>query len=159
MSNNKIYIDFDGVIFDTEERIVERKQKRPDISWKEFFENLNWFELMDEAKEINNAIDYILEGQSKSKQLSILTKIHTLIEMEAKVKMLRNRKVEIPILFVPPHVKKSQIYIPNNGEILIDDSIKNLIDWEQKGGRSVYFNEKLDSSSQFETIKTLKRIL
>ena len=159
MFNNKIFIDFDGVIFDTEERIVERKQQRPDISWNEFFEKLNWFELMDEAKVINNAIDYILEGQSKSKQLAILTKIHTLIEMEAKVKSLRNRKIEIPIFFVPPHVKKSQIYIPNNGEILIDDSIKNLIDWEQKGGKSVYFNEKLDSSSQFETIKTLKKFL
>ncbi len=159
MFNNKIFIDFDGVIFDTEERIVERKQQRPDISWNEFFEKLNWFELIDEAKVINNAIDYILEGQSKSKQLAILTKIHTLIEMEAKVKSLRNRKIEIPIFFVPPHVKKSQIYIPNNGEILIDDSIKNLIDWEQKGGKSVYFNEKLDSSSQFETIKTLKKFL
>lgn len=106
MSNNKIFIDFDGVIFDTEKRVIERKKQRPDISWNEFFEKLNWFELMDEAKVINNAIDYILEGQSKSKQLAILTKIHTLIEMEAKVKSLRNRKIEIPIFFVPPHVKK-----------------------------------------------------
>ena len=113
----------------------------------------------DESKIINNAIDYILEGQAKSKQLAILTKIHTLIEMEAKVKALRSRKVEVPILFVPPHVKKSQIYLPNNGEILIDDSIKNLIDWEQKGGKSIYFNEDLDSNSQFETVKTLSRIL
>ena len=81
--------------------------------------------------------------------------------MEAKVKALRlrSRKVEVPILFVPPHVKKSQIYLPNNGEILIDDSIKNLIDWEQKGGKSIYFNEYLDSIGQFETAKTLSRIL
>ena len=78
---------------------------------------------------------------------------------EAKVKALRSRKVEVPILFVPPHVKKSQIYLPNNGEILIDDSIKNLIDWEQKGGKSIYFNEDLDSIGQFETVKTLSRIL
>ena len=28
------------------------------------------------------------------------------VEMEAKVKALRSRKVEVPILFVPPHVKK-----------------------------------------------------
>ena len=76
-------------------------------------------ELLDESKVINNAIDYILEGQAKSKQLAILTKIHTLIEMEAKVKALRSRKVEVPILFVPPHIKKSQIYLPNNGEILV----------------------------------------
>lgn len=159
MSKQKIFIDFDGVIFDTEQRVVERKNLRPDISWNDFFEKLDWFELLDEAKVINNAIDYILEGQEKTKQLAILTKIHTLIEMEAKVKALRSRKVEVPILFVPPHVKKSQIYLPNNGEILIDDSIKNLIDWEQKGGKSIYFSEKSDVSSQFETIKALNKIL
>ena len=56
-------------------------------------------------------------------------------------------------------MKKSQLYLPNNGEILIDDSIKNLIDWEQKGGKSIYFNEDLESVSQFETVKTLSRIL
>ena len=159
MSKQKIFIDFDGVIFDTEQRVVERKNLRPDISWNDFFEELDWFELLDEAKVINNDIDYILEGQEKTKQLAILTKIHTLIEMEAKVKALRSRKVEVPILFVPPHVKKSQIYLPNNGEILIDDSIKNLIDWEQKGGKSIYFSEKSDVSSQFETIKALNKIL
>lgn len=159
MSDQKIFIDFDGVIFDTEKRVVERKKLRPDISWNVFFEELDWFELLEEAKVINNAIDYILEAQSKSKQIAILTKIHTLIEMEAKVRALRSRNVEIPILFVPPHIKKSQIYLPNNGEILIDDSVKNLIDWEQKGGRSLYFSENLDSSNQFEVVKSLRRIL
>lgn len=159
MSKQNIFIDFDGVIFDTEQRVIERKNLKPDISWNNFFEELDWFELLDESKVINNAIDYIIEGQKKSKQLAILTKIHTLIEMEAKVKALRSRKVEVPILFVPSHVKKSQIYLPNNGEILIDDSIKNLIDWEQNGGKGIYFNEQLDTSSKFETIKTLNKIL
>ena len=159
MSKQNIFIDFDGVIFDTEQRVIERKNLKPDISWNNFFEELDWFELLDESKVINNAIDYIIEGQKKSKQLAILTKIHTLIEMEAKVKALRSRKVEVPILFVPSHVKKSQIYLPNNGEILIDDSIKNLIDWEQNGGKGIYFNEQLDTSSKFETIKTLNKML
>ncbi len=159
MFKENVFIDFDGVIFDTEKRVVERKKLRPDISWNVFFEELDWFELLEEAKVINNAIDYILEAQSKSKQIAILTKIHTLIEMEAKVRALRSRNVEIPILFVPPHIKKSQIYLPNNGEILIDDSVKNLIDWEQKGGRGLYFSENLDSSNQFEVVKSLRRIL
>ena len=159
MFDNKIFIDFDGVIFDTEKRVVERKNQNPDISWNELFEKLDWLQLLEESKVINNAIDYILEGQAKSQRIAILTKIHTLVEMEAKVKALRNRKVEVPVLFVPPHVKKSQIYLPNNGEILIDDSIKNLIDWEQKGGKGIYFNEDLDYSNQFETIKTLSIIL
>lgn len=159
MSNQKIFIDFDGVIFDTEKRVVERKNQKPDMSWNEFFEELDWFQLLEESKVINNAIDYILKGQTRSEQLFILTKIHTLVEMEAKTKLLRNKKIEVPILFVPPHVKKSQIYLPNNGEILIDDSIKNLIDWEQNGGNSIYFNEYLESVSQFKTIKTLSIVL
>ena len=159
MFKESVFIVFDGVIFDTEKRVVERKKLRPDISWNVFFEELDWFELLEEAKVINNAIDYILEAQSKSKQIAILTKIHTLLEMEAKVRALRSRNVEIPILFVPPHIKKSQIYLPNNGEILIDDSVKNLIDWEQKGGRGLYFSENLDSSNQFEVVKSLRRIL
>ncbi len=159
MFKENVFIDFDGVIFDTEKRVVERKKLRPDISWNVFFEELDWFELLEEAKVINNAIVYILEAQSKSRQIAILTKIHTLLEMEAKVRALRSRNIEIPILFVPPHIKKSQIYLPNNGEILIDDSVKNLIDWEQKGGRSLYFSENLDSSNQFEVVKSLRRIL
>lgn len=159
MSNQKIFIDFDGVIFDTEKRVVERKNQKPDMSWNEFFEELDWFQLLEESKVINNAIDYILKGQTRSEQLFILTKIHTLVEMEAKTKLLRNKKIEVPILFVPPHVKKSQIYLPNNGEILIDDSIKILIDWEQNGGNSIYFNEDLESVSQFKTIKTLSIVL
>lgn len=159
MDRKKIFIDFDGVIFDTEQRVLERKKMRPDISWNDFFDELDWFELLDESQIINNAIDYILDGQKKDWQLAILTKIHTLIEMEAKTKALRSRNVEIPILFVPPHIRKSQIYLPNNGEILIDDSVKNLIDWEKNGGKSIYFNEQLENSSQFETIKTLNKIL
>ena len=90
MFDQKIFIDFDGVIFDTEQRVVERKKLRPDISWNKFFEEQDWFELLDESKVINNAIDYILEAQEKTRQLAILTKIHTLVEMEAKVKALRN---------------------------------------------------------------------
>lgn len=159
MLNEKIFIDFDGVIFDTEKRVVERKNQNPNLSWNEFFEKLDWFQLLEESKVINNAIDYILEGQEKSKQIAILTKIHTLLEMEAKVKALRSRKIEVPIFFVPPHVKKSQIYLPNNGEILIDDSIKNLIDWEQKGGKSILFSEESEIHEKYETVKTLSRIL
>lgn len=159
MNNKKIFIDFDGVIFDTEKRVVERKNENPNLTWNEFFDNLDWVQLLDEAKVINNAIDYILDGQTRTKQLAVLTKIHTLLEMEVKTKALRSRKIKIPILFVPPHIKKSQIYLPNNGEILIDDSIKNLIDWKQKGGTGIYFNEEEVSTQEFMTIKTLEKIL
>ena len=111
------------------------------------------------SKVINNAVDYILEGQEKNKKIAILTKIHTLLEMQAKVNKLRNCNINVPILFVPPHIKKTSIYLPNNGEILIDDSIKNLKDWKEHGGVGIHFDENLNFNSEFQTINVLKKVL
>lgn len=152
-------IDFDGVIYDTEERIVKMKSKRPDINWSEFFERLDWYQLLEESKVINHSIEYILEAQERQKSIAILTKIHTLLEMQAKIDVLRSQNVTIPILFVPPKIQKSSIYLPQNGEVLIDDSIPNLRDWQQHGGRALYFNLESNSNSEFEVVKTLKKIL
>lgn len=110
MDNKMIFIDFDGVIFDTEKRIIEKKNLFPNLTWNEFFDNLNWFQLLAEAQAINNSIEIILEGQSRNKKMAILTKIHTLLEMQAKVNLLREKKVKIPIFFVPPHVKKVKYF-------------------------------------------------
>lgn len=152
-------IDFDGVIYDTEERIVKMKSECPDIGWSEFFDHLDWYQLLEESKVINHSIEYILEAQECQKSIAILTRIHTLLEMQAKVDVLRSQNVTIPILFVPPKVQKSSIYLPQNGEVLIDDSIPNLRDWQQHGGRALYFNLESNSNSEFEVVKTLKKIL
>ena len=135
------------------------KSKRPDINWSEFFERLDWYQLLEESKVINHSIEYILEAQERQKDIAILTKIHTLLEMQAKVDVLRSQNVTIPILFVPPKIQKSSIYLPQNGEVLIDDSIPNLRDWQQHGGRALYFNLESNSNSEFEVVKTLKKIL
>ena len=159
MENKRIFIDFDGVVYDSEKLVVARKEELYQLTWDEFFEQLNWFDLLNEANVINKATDYILEAQQNRRNIAILTKIHTLLEMEAKVKKIRSLGIEIPIMFVPPHVKKSEIYLPKNGEILIDDSIKNLKDWSNNGGESIYFNENLETLPEYETVNTLKRIL
>ena len=39
MINKKIFIDFDGVIFDTEQRVLERKNLVPDKEWKIFLKS------------------------------------------------------------------------------------------------------------------------
>lgn len=158
MQKNKILIDFDGVILDTEERVVNMKKKNPNISWNEFFDQLDWFKLLQESNIINNSINYILDAQNNN-NIAILTKIHTLIEMQAKTETIRSYGISVPILFVPPHIKKSSIYLPNMGDILVDDSLKNLRDWEEHGGRGIYFNDDLESISEFKTIKTLKKVL
>lgn len=158
MQESKIFIDFDGVIFDTEARIVKRKNFVPELSWDEFFKEIDWFKLLDEAKIINNSVNYILEKQKSNKNMTILTKAHTLNEMIAKTEVLRDYKITVPIMFVPPRVSKTSIYLPSSGEILIDDSLKNLEDWKSHGGIGIYFSEE-KISSDFKTIKSLKKVL
>ena len=60
MSSKRIFSDLDGVIFDTENRVIEMKQQNSNMSWDIFFESLDWFQLLEEAKVINNAIDYFI---------------------------------------------------------------------------------------------------
>lgn len=98
-----------------------------DLSWEEFFEQLDWTKILREANEINESVRIIKELQNIKENVKILTKIHTLHEMQAKVIELRKRGITLPILFTPPHIKKSQIYTPSNN-ILIDDSLKNILD-------------------------------
>ena len=159
MLDNKIFIDFDGVIVDSEDRVIKRREKDNDISWDEFFEKIDWFQLLDESLIINDAVNCILEGQEKGKDISILTKIHTLMEMKAKFEFIIDNNIIVPILFTTPKVKKTEIYLPINGEILIDDSIKNLNNWKMNGGTGIYFNKNNDINEEFPTIKTLRKVL
>ena len=159
MKYNNIYLDFDGVFVDSEERIIKYKEMHQDISWEEFFEQLNWFEFLDECTEINDTIKIVQELQDKTTKIAVLTKIHTLLEMQAKVKFLREKKkITVPIYFVPPHVKKSQIIIPTNNDLLIDDSQKNIDDWIAHGGIGIQFCEDLGEKEKTRT-KSLKFLL
>lgn len=159
MQKSTILIDFDGVIFDTEKRVIKMKKHNHNITWSEFFDKLDWFKLLQESNIINNSINYILDAQDSKHKIAILTKIHTLVEMQAKTETLREYGIRVPILFVPPHAKKSSIYLPSSKDILVDDNLKNLRDWKRNGGTGIYFNEDLESVPEFETIKSLKKIL
>lgn len=159
MYNGYTFLDLDGVILDSEERIVELKKTNQKLEWNQFFETVDWFKLLRESNSINNSVEIIKELEKMQKKIVILTKIHTLLEMEAKVLELRdNRKINIPILFVPPHVKKSQIYIPLNKEILIDDSLKNVDDWDLNGGDGILF-DPYDRVAAKRKIKSLEFLL
>lgn len=155
MENKKIFIDFDGVILDSEERILKQKLSS-NLDWDDFFQTVDWFQLLSTSKIINDSVNYILEKQKSYKNLAILTKIHTVNEMLAKTEYIRNKQIEIPIFFVPPRTTKSEIYHPKNGEILIDDSLKNLKDWKLHGGTGIYFSLS-HQSQEFKTIKSLKK--
>ena len=159
MYKNFTFLDLDGVILDSEERIVNQKEKNKELNWNDFFQTVDWFKLLNESKTINNSVEIIRELENQKRKIAILTKIHTLLEMQAKVIELReNRKIQSPIIFVPPHITKSQICIPSNNEILVDDSIKNIKDWNLFDGDGILF-DPYDKTTVKRKVKSLEFLL
>ena len=168
MYNNCTYIDFDGVILDSEKRMLERKYSigllnhRNKGEFEKYFEYTNahpeeWDYIIRDAKSVNNSVEIISELE-KLKNITILTKIHTLYEMKVKIEDLReHRKIMSPVIFVPPGVKKHQAVIPN-GQMLIDDSEKNIKYWIENGGIGLIFDEEIEENT-IHKVKSLEFLL
>lgn len=168
MENQCVYIDFDGVILDSEQRMLDRKFACGFIDhydanqYDQYFDYTNlhpeeWDYIIRDAKSINDSVEIIRELQNL-RRLAILTKIHTFYEMRVKVDDLRNhRKINVPIIFVPPGVKKHEVILPN-GQILIDDSKKNVVSWIENGGNGFIFDASIDSDQESK-VKSLEFLL
>ena len=169
MIDDYTYIDFDGVIVDSEERLLERKQivgfhnHNDKKEFDDYFNYTNlhpeeWDYIIREANSINNSVEIIRELEALKKKIAILTKIHTLNEMKVKIENLRNnRKIYCPVIFVPPGVKKHNVIIPN-GQTLIDDSKKNIELWNENGGNGLVFG-KIISDNKEGKVKSLEFLL
>lgn len=163
------FIDLDGVILDSEERMLERKydiglrNHNDKLQFIQYFEYTNfhpeeWDYIIRDAKQINNSVDIIRELENLKKKIAILTKIHTLYEMKVKVNDIRmNRKINCPIIFVPSGCKKHSIIIPN-GQLLVDDSKKNIAGWNANGGVGYVFDPSLPYDA-IEKVKSLEFLL
>ena len=163
------YIDFDGVILDSEERMLERKYQAGfknhecEQEFDEYFEYTNlhpeeWNYILKEAKSINNSVEILKELDELNEKIAILTKIHTLYEMKSKVEIIRDKlELTFPVIFVPPGVKKHQVIIPNN-QLLVDDSKKNINSWISHGGRGYIFDSKLEMNNDVK-VKSLEFLL
>ena len=92
MINDYTFIDFDGVILDSEKRMLERKYElgfhnhKDKEEFNEYFKYTElhteeWDYIITEASEINNSVEIIKELESRKRKIAILTKIHTLYEM------------------------------------------------------------------------------
>ena len=71
----KIYLDFDGVILDTEKILNEDYDGTVDR--REYVKNYDWFKLMRDDIIINNSLDYIKESTC---DISLLSKISSMCE-------------------------------------------------------------------------------
>lgn len=169
MTNDYTFIDFDGVILDSEERMLERKydlglrDHKCEAEYDEYFNYTNihpeeWDYIIREANSINNSVEIIKELERMKRKIAILTKIHTLYEMKVKMEDLRdNRKITCPVFFVPPGVKKYKIVIPN-GQLLIDDSKKNIRGWIENGGTGLVFDKNIEKDTH-EKVRSLEFLL
>ena len=114
------------------------------------------------ASKVDQALESLSDVDSVrvdlKKKIAILTKIHTLYEMQTKVDDLRiHRKLMIPIIFVPPGEKKHEVIIPNNN-LLIDDSKKNIEEWIKNGGQGLLFDKTL-KKDEIAKVRSLKLLL
>ena len=91
------------------------------------------------------------------KRIAILTKIHSLYEMRVKIEDLReHRKINCPVLFVPPGVNKHDVEKPNE-KLLIDDSKTNIRLWIENGGLGFIFDKTIpkDTNSKVKSLEFL----
>ena len=140
----KKYIDFDGVIWDTSPLLFKKwhEYKHEELTESDkiaYVKTQDWSYIINNSPVINDSLYYL--RQLDKHTTSILTVVHSLEnEGVAKVKFLREKKIELPIILVPYLVDKANIVDAHNN-ILIDDRLHNLDVWIANGGHAIFFNK------------------
>lgn len=139
------YIDFDGVILDTLDLIFEEWDKDPEKakvkygSDIEYVKAIDWNNVVNNSPIINDSIYYLRQMDPKTN--AILTRVHTLEnEGTAKIIYLREKNVQLPVILSPYTLSKSFV-VPAKDNILIDDALRNLYEWELAGGVPYFFDK------------------
>ena len=153
------FIDFDGVILDSQDRfLIDMKDNIDFNDWMDYLNSLDWYKFLRQCDEIDDSIDVLRKLQELKQLKAIITSIHSFEEGTEKMDFLREKEIYVPVLYVPPKRKKCEVYIPNKDDILIDDKVRNCLDWENAGGSSILFDSHLDTTEKHK-IKTLKDLL
>lgn len=165
ISVENIYIDFDGVIFPTEDFLFEKyrylKKQGIKVDKLNYLQTFDWRELFERINPIPDSIEVLKE----LKKSIILTKVHSMEnEAEAKIDILKSLNVKNDIIIVPYKYKKTDIVLAKNS-IIVDDTVHNLDDWSKEGGLPVFFNkdnEDIDSWGKenvtYQKIKSLRQL-
>lgn len=145
---NILYIDCDGVIFNTIETAFNMmRENNIDITngklIDNFFRNTRWDILLEKSIIINDAINKIMEISDKQvyKDVIILTKLsgnyyEEGLKRETFGLLLPNTKV----ITLPRHYDKALV-VSSVNNILVDDEEKNIISWNKHGGIGIKFTK------------------
>ncbi len=150
----KKYVDFDGVIFDTEKLLFDenyyKAMLKKDFDKVRYLQSIDWYNLIKNSKEINNSLSILRE----LKDVIILTKINSLDnEGVAKIRILRELDIKNNVILVPFNLKKTEVVDAKNN-ILVDDAVYNLDDWNKDGGTPIFFNKDNLDRDNWDVINT-----
>lgn len=135
----RVFIDFDGVILNTQYDLERIKfTEYADLTWEEFSNRYDWDNFYHNANVINDAINIL--KKINDDHVFIITKTDSIKEQEAKFHFLRENGINLSVIFVPFTISKCDIINPNADDYLIDDYINNVNDWIKAGGSGLYFD-------------------
>jgi hypothetical protein len=159
-----LYIDFDGVILDTEDLLFEEWRKNPnrhslpEIEKIKYIQRADWPFILNNSEVMNDSLYYLKHMDPNTS--FILTKVHSLTnEGSSKIKWIRRQGIEQSVILVPYDTKKCDV-VDAKGNILVDDCLKNLDEWALKKGSPIFFdydNDNYDSWNQ-PNVKSYTRI-
>lgn len=163
-----IYVDFDGILVDTwptiekNYRNIYYSDTIEEMKLRQMFQELDWKEVLYTSKKNKENID-IIRDNTKYK-LKILTKINSENEKENKIKFLKKYGVGAEIITLYIDESKSTIVNPV-GNVLIDDELKNIEEWEEKGGKGILYSKNDNNkdsdgkpNTKYKEISSLKQM-
>lgn len=159
---NKIYryIDFDGVLFNTNEiidNLILEKQLTKEEDIRAYISKLNFYKIISSAKPINNSLYYLKKLLESDKYITkILSHTNSKEESLAKTSIIKDYINNIDILCVPKYIPKSTYVDPTNA-ILVDDYKPNLLLWQNNQGLPIHFDKELNKST-YPVISTLENL-
>ncbi len=154
----KLYIDFDGVIYnsiDVSYKMANEKNMKSEKEFYLFYKNLDWQVVLENSCEINNAFSNI-KKLCEFYDVSILTHVVSLNEVLEKVNIIRKHLDDINIISVPKSISKTKMVCAMDA-ILVDDYVQNLIEWKDAGGIGIKFDLDMDGKG-FPVIDRLDKV-
>ena len=153
------FVDFDGVILDSQERFLEVMRDNINYyDWLDYLSSIDWKQFLQECNEIDDSLSVLKKLQNLKRLKGIITSIHSFVEGQQKLIYLREKEILVPIYYVLPFQKKSEILIPNKLMVLVDDKLENCLEWKKAGGTSLLF-DPMDKEKEIEKIRSLKQLL
>ena len=147
----KIYIDGDGVIFNSVEKLFDEFHNIVDnlglkISRAEYlYYSVEWNEWLESCGFIKGSFEYLKEN----KKAIVLTKVFSSKEAKAKVSFMRRNKLKNDVIVVHKDLRKTDVVRAKNN-ILVDDTLENLNHWHEAGGKAIFFSKLGDNLERFD---------